>query len=139
MLQVCLWQQGFATTDPGMGLTDTDIQMFDPGTEDRQGLMRGWAAAMEGRCDAACQVGTTSASSATANACKCMTQRLRDCENSLWPITHSQVMQVHDAAFATLTQAVFSIMQHPGSCLKTGGVQAFGWAGLCMCWISGAM
>eukprot|EP00891_Asterochloris_glomerata_P003450 jgi/Astpho2/3450/Aster-07048 len=55
MLQVCLWQQGFATTDPGMGLTDTNIQMFDPGTEDRQGLMRGWAAAMEGRCDAACQ------------------------------------------------------------------------------------
>ncbi len=74
MLQVCLWQQGFATTDPGMGLTDTNIQMFDPGTEDRQGLMRGWAAAMEGRCDAACQVSTASGPSLRADAHKCMKQ-----------------------------------------------------------------
>ena len=121
MLQVCLWQQGFATTDPGMGLTDTDIQMFDPGTEDRQGLMRGWAAAMEGRCDAACQVGTTSASSLTANAYRCMTQHLREPENGFWPISHSQLMQVHDAASATLTQAVFSTIQHPGCCLEFRG------------------
>ena len=77
MLQVCLWQQGFATTDPGMGLTDLNIQMFDPGTEDRQGLMRGWAAAMEGRCDAACQARTASGPSLTANTNECMTQRLQ--------------------------------------------------------------
>ena len=56
-LQICLWRQGFAVTDPGPGLTLPDVQMFDPGTEDRKGLMHRWISALEGECDEVCQVG----------------------------------------------------------------------------------
>ena len=56
-LQICLWRQGFAVTDPGPGLTLPDVQMFDPGTEDRKGLMHKWISALEGECDEVCQVG----------------------------------------------------------------------------------
>ena len=56
-LQICLWRQGFAVTDPGPGLTMPDVQMFDPGTEDRKGLMHRWISALEGECDEVCQVG----------------------------------------------------------------------------------
>ena len=103
MLQVCLWQQGFATTDPGMGLTDLSIQMFDPGTEDRQGLIWGWAAAMEGRCDAACQVSTPSGPSLTPYAYECTTQ-------------HSRYRQRLSPASS----------QHPGCSQKSKGLQASG-------------
>ena len=56
-LQICLWRQGFAVTDPGPGLTLPDVQMFDPGTEDRKGLMHKWISAVQGECDEVCQVG----------------------------------------------------------------------------------
>lgn len=56
-LQICLWRQGFAVTDPGAGLTLPDVQMFDPGTEDRKGLMHKWISALEGECEEVCQVG----------------------------------------------------------------------------------
>ena len=59
-LQICLWRQGFAVTDPGPGLTQPDVQMFDPGTEDRKGLMHKWISAVEGECDEVCQVGLCS-------------------------------------------------------------------------------
>ena len=52
-LQICLWRQGFAVTDPGPGLTMPDVQMFDPGTEESQGPH----AAVDQRCGGRLQRG----------------------------------------------------------------------------------
>lgn len=53
-LSICLWQAGYAHTDPGLSFFRKDLQFFDPGPEDRLGVMTKLAQALDHRCDDAC-------------------------------------------------------------------------------------
>ncbi len=58
-LSICLWQAGYAITDPGYSFYHPEVQMFDPGPEDRMGVMMRLVRALDHRCDETCQVSTT--------------------------------------------------------------------------------
>ena len=52
-----MWQAGFAVTDPGYSFYHPEIQMMDPGPEDRLGIMMKLARALDAnRCDERCRV-----------------------------------------------------------------------------------
>lgn len=53
-LTICLWQAGYAHTDPGLSFFRKDLQFFDPGPEDRLGMMTKLAKALDHRCDKDC-------------------------------------------------------------------------------------
>ncbi len=53
-LTICLWQAGYAHTDPGLSFFRKDLQFFDPGPEDRLGMMTKLAKALDHRCDKEC-------------------------------------------------------------------------------------
>lgn len=56
-ISICLWQAGFAVTDPGYSFYHPEIQMMDPGPEDRLGIMMKLARALDAnRCDERCRV-----------------------------------------------------------------------------------
>lgn len=55
-VSICLWQAGFAMTDPGVMFYRPEVQMFDPGPEDRMGVMLRFAHAFESKCDDDCWV-----------------------------------------------------------------------------------
>ena len=52
-----MWQAGYAVTDPGYSFYHPEIQMMDPGPEDRLGIMMKLARALDAnRCDERCRV-----------------------------------------------------------------------------------
>lgn len=52
-----LLQAGYAITDPGYSFYHPEIQMMDPGPEDRLGIMMKLARALDAnRCDQRCRV-----------------------------------------------------------------------------------
>ena len=56
-ISICMWQAGFAVTDPGYSFYHPEIQMMDPGPEDRLGIMMKLARALDAnRCDERCRV-----------------------------------------------------------------------------------
>ena len=59
-ISICMWQAGFAVTDPGYSFYHPEVQMMDPGPEDRLGIMMKLSRALGGtgvtRCDERCQV-----------------------------------------------------------------------------------
>lgn len=55
-ISICIWQAGYAMTDPGYSFYHPEVQMFDPGPEDRMGVMMKLVRALDHRCDANCQV-----------------------------------------------------------------------------------
>lgn len=67
-ITICLWQAGYAITDPGKSLFYPDLQYFDPGPEDRLGAMQLLSRATDGvkcdynfhlecpKCDESCQL-----------------------------------------------------------------------------------
>ena len=55
-LSICLWQAGYGITDPGYSFYHPEVQMFDPGPEDRMGVMMRLVRALDHRCDETCQV-----------------------------------------------------------------------------------
>lgn len=55
-ISICLWQAGYAMTDPGYSFIRPEVQMFDPGPEDRMGVMMKLVRAIDHRCDEPCQV-----------------------------------------------------------------------------------
>lgn len=55
-ISICTWQAGYAMTDPGYSFFHPDVNMFDPGPEDRMGNMMKLVRALDHRCDDACQV-----------------------------------------------------------------------------------
>jgi len=67
-ITICLWQAGYAVTDPGKSLFYPDLQYFDPGPEDRLGAMQTLALGIDGpkcehniyiecpKCDEKCQM-----------------------------------------------------------------------------------
>lgn len=55
-ISICTWQAGYAMTDPGYSFFHPDVNMFDPGPEDRMGNMMKLVRALDHRCDVACQV-----------------------------------------------------------------------------------
>ena len=58
-ISICMWQAGFAVTDPGYSFYHPEIQMMDPGPEDRLGIMMKLARALDAnRCDERCRVST---------------------------------------------------------------------------------
>lgn len=55
-ITICLWQAGYAVTDPGFSFYHPEVQMFDPGPEDRMGIMLKLVRALDSnRCDIACK------------------------------------------------------------------------------------
>ncbi|KAK9816820.1 hypothetical protein WJX72_005362 [[Myrmecia] bisecta] len=54
-ISICLWQAGYASTDPGYSFYHPEVQMFDPGPEDRMGVMMKLVRALDHRCDETCQ------------------------------------------------------------------------------------
>ncbi|KAL3131943.1 hypothetical protein ABBQ38_007639 [Trebouxia sp. C0009 RCD-2024] len=54
-ISICTWQAGYAMTDPGYSFFHPDVNMFDPGPEDRMGNMMKLVRALDHRCDDACQ------------------------------------------------------------------------------------
>ena len=58
-ISICTWQAGYAMTDPGYSFFHPDVNMFDPGPEDRMGNMMKLVRALDHRCDVACQVWPT--------------------------------------------------------------------------------
>ncbi|KAK9848859.1 hypothetical protein WJX84_012447 [Apatococcus fuscideae] len=54
-LSICLWQAGYGITDPGYSFYHPEVQMFDPGPEDRMGVMMRLVRALDHRCDETCQ------------------------------------------------------------------------------------
>ena len=58
-ISICTWQAGYAMTDPGYSFFHPDVNMFDPGPEDRMGNMMKLVRALDHRCDVACQVRPT--------------------------------------------------------------------------------
>ena len=60
-ISICLWQAGYAVSDPGYSFYHPEVQMFDPGPEDRMGVMLKLVRALDSnRCDARCRVRATS-------------------------------------------------------------------------------
>ena len=58
-ISICLWQAGYAVTDPGFSFYHPEVQMFDPGPEDRMGVMLKLVRALDSnRCDSRCKVGS---------------------------------------------------------------------------------
>ena len=55
-ISICTWQAGYAMTDPGYSFFHPDVNMFDPGPEDRMGNMMKLVRALDHRCDDVCQV-----------------------------------------------------------------------------------
>ena len=56
-ISICLWQAGYAVTDPGFSFYHPEVQMFDPGPEDRMGVMLKLVRALDSnRCDSRCKV-----------------------------------------------------------------------------------
>ena len=56
-ISICMWQAGYAVTDPGFSFYHPEIQMMDPGPEDRLGIMMKLARALDAnRCDERCRV-----------------------------------------------------------------------------------
>lgn len=55
-ISICTWQAGYAMTDPGYSFFHPDVNMFDPGPEDRMGNMMKLVRALDHRCDDICQV-----------------------------------------------------------------------------------
>ena len=55
-ISICTWQAGYAMTDPGYSFFHPDVNMFDPGPEDRMGNMMKLVRALDHRCDDTCQV-----------------------------------------------------------------------------------
>lgn len=49
-LQICLWEAGHAITSPGAGFYDWQLRSFDPGSEDRMGLVDYIMRGIEGTC-----------------------------------------------------------------------------------------
>lgn len=54
-ISICTWQAGYAMTDPGYSFFHPDVNMFDPGPEDRMGNMMKLVRALDHRCDDTCQ------------------------------------------------------------------------------------
>lgn len=54
-ISICTWQAGYAMTDPGYSFFHPDVNMFDPGPEDRMGNMMKLVRALDHRCDDVCQ------------------------------------------------------------------------------------
>lgn len=55
-ISICTWQAGYAMTDPGYSFYHPEVNMFDPGPEDRMGNMMKLVRALDHRCDETCQV-----------------------------------------------------------------------------------
>lgn len=55
-ISICTWQAGYAMTDPGYSFYHPEVNMFDPGPEDRMGNMMKLVRALDHRCDDTCQV-----------------------------------------------------------------------------------
>lgn len=53
-ISICLWKAGYGTTDPGFSFYHPEIQMFDPGPEDRMGVLMRLSRALERKCDDSC-------------------------------------------------------------------------------------
>ena len=55
-ISICTWQAGYAMTDPGYSFYHPEVNMFDPGPEDRMGNMMKLVRALDHKCDDTCQV-----------------------------------------------------------------------------------
>eukprot|EP00891_Asterochloris_glomerata_P009889 jgi/Astpho2/9889/fgenesh1_pg.00152_%23_12_t len=55
-ISICTWQAGYAITDPGYSFFHPEVgSQFDPGPEDRMGVMMNLVRALDHHCDDLCQ------------------------------------------------------------------------------------
>ena len=56
LLMACLWEAGYAVSDPGFSFYHPELRMFDPISQEGRQLLYAFTEGISGRCDASCQV-----------------------------------------------------------------------------------